>query len=163
MGLDVIALSDAIRLAKNQDMQREGENVYEVIVIPEFNWHDDIISGTYKSIGEPFHFYAGSYSGYNKFRLYLFLAVNKISEDDIYTNSEKYKDFPFSQLLYAQYDQAIYGSKTSEILFKNFIKYQDVAIRSLSRFNPLSVGLYNNFAKAFKIASESNNGMVIFG
>ena len=163
MGLDVYALKDTIRLTEKEYLQEEDDNIFNVEINSEFTWHDEIISGRYKSIQEPFHFYAGSYSGYNQFRLFLFLSVNKIENDDIYIHPEKYRELPFYQLVYAQDDLAVYGAKTSALLSKNFIKYQDVATRLLSRYNPIAVVMYNDFAKAFHVAASSPNGMVIFG
>lgn len=163
MGLDIYALKESINLTGDISILDDDERIFNIEINPKFSWHDDIISGRYKSIDKPFHFYAGSYCGYNQFRLFLFLTVNKIENDDLYEYPEKYKGLPFYQLVYAQDENAVFGTKTSAILLKNFIKYQDVAARSLSRFNPITVVMYNDFAKAFNVAASSSNGMVIFG
>jgi hypothetical protein len=159
MGLDVIALSAAMKISdlKEDPNFEHSKKYFDVIPAPNCSWNDGITAGKYVSPQEHFHFYAGSYSSCDHFRLLLFMSANKISQDDIYSHPDKYQGLPFSQLVYPLMDTGVFGPTTSLSLFKMFVKYQDFAKQVLG--NPGHYLVYLNFTSAFRIAS--NNGMVI--
>jgi hypothetical protein len=117
---------------------------------------DLVPDGTYE-YEEEFGFRAGSYSGYNDWRNKLALEMLGVSAEEVWANSEVYRDRQFFLLINFSDCEGFIAGPSAERLAQEFAKYQEVADRHLEGWY---LEQYNNWRKAFELAAD--NGLVDF-
>lgn len=102
-------------------------------------------------------FRAGSYSGYNEWRRMLCIAVLGVQPEEVWANQEKYEGRPFNELICFSDCEGTRNAEVSKKLAKDFEEFRNRACNGQDEY---FIEKYNEWAKAFKIAS--NNGFVVF-
>lgn len=174
MGLDIRAFN---KLEKCQLQSSEAYERYNncVELTPKDFIFDQSsgLEGYYLYNGEYLTFRAGAYSSYVKWRKMLSemigypdieklwdsvnrdITIGEILEEKSAINS------PFIELICFSDCEGFIGPKVSKKLYKDFVDYRQKAFEySASKKNSDWLSLYDDFLKAFKIAS--NNGCVEF-
>lgn len=129
------------------------------------------LDGYYIHVGEYLTFRAGAYSSYGKWRSMLSdmmgydidsIFLSLVREDKLSkVLDEKKIELPFIELICFSDCEGIIGPEVSKKLYGDFLENKERAIEySTSKNNKDWLSLYNDFLKAFKIAS--NNGCVEF-
>lgn len=174
MGLDIRAFNG---LKKCQIQTEEAYEKYNNCsnLIPKDSIFEQSsgLSGYYLYTGEYLTFRAGPYSSYGKWRNMLgemlgYESLEKlwdsISRDVVIGEMLEEKssiNSPFIELLCFSDCEGFIGPKVSRKLYDDFVEYRQRAFDySASKKNSDWLSLYDDFLKAFKIAS--NNGCVEF-
>jgi hypothetical protein len=167
MGLSIYAISN-IKLSGNiinDEPTDEDINVYP----GTFNRIAGLEVGLYRETDESrqHDFSAGPYSTYNWFRRNLSTAIFGVSAEDIWLKSEAYEGRPFFELIEFSDCDGVIGPEVSKKLHEDFETHRSSMIKyCLDNFidddhsYEYTMGVYDNFSKAFKIAS--NGGLVLF-
>ena len=71
------------------------------------------------------YFYAGSYSRYHEFRGDLAMAIVGITQYEIQSNPDKYRDKPFFELIYFPDNDGVIGWKAADRLAQDFRDHRD--------------------------------------
>jgi len=174
MGLDVRAFNGLERC------QIQTEEAYEKYLDCSCLRSSDILfnqsgglDGYYTHSGEYLTFRAGSYSSYGNWRKMLsemlgYPEIEKLWESirreislgEVLPEGSNV-DIPFIELIYFSDCEGVIGSKVSTKLYNDFVSNRESAVKfSESKKNSDWLSLYDDFLKAFKIAS--NNGCVQF-
>lgn len=184
MGLDITAyqhaeLNKELTLRYNQinnmDTQEGGELIdsfmdelcdnYSLHIRSSYPEHslpfkdDDCV----KTSGECIKFRAGSYSGYNSWRNQLCQMAHGISDEELWNTPEKYQGKPFYELIDFSDCEGYIGHIFCKKLAKDFEEHYEKAkefFNNPSDLTGYNIGKYEQFMKAFQIASE--NGIVNF-
>jgi hypothetical protein len=167
MGLSIYAISN-IKLSGNiidDEPTDKDINVYP----GTFNRIAGLEVGLYQASNKSneFDFHAGSYGTYNWFRRNLSTAIFGVSSEDIWLKSEAYEGRPFFELIEFSDCDGVIGPEVSKKLHEDFETHRSSMIKyCLDNFidddhsYEYTMGVYDNFSKAFKIAS--NGGLVLF-
>lgn len=167
MGLDIFAISK-IKLTGNtvnDELAENDINVYQDL----FNRIIGLEVGIYSSTSESteHHFRAGSYSTYNGFRRDLSLAIFGVRVENIWKNVEAYEGRPFFEMIEFSDCEGIIGPVVSKKLYEDFKTHRSNMIKyCLDNFiddeytYEYTMGTYDNFTTAFKIAKDQ--GIVQF-
>ena len=120
--------------------------------------NEGILTGGYDSDDKPDGFGAGSYSTYNQWRDELAKMVG-LNTAELWNKPEKFKDFPFFELINFSDCESFIGPKTSAKLYQDFLKYDSIAeefMKEIYLKNPsFSFKLrYDKWKKAFEKASD---------
>jgi hypothetical protein len=131
------------------------------------------LDGYYIHSGDYMTFRAGPYSAYGKWRRMLAEMIGYPNIDSLWevvrrdvsigeVLSERTSiNIPFIELLYFSDCEGVIGEKVAGKLYNDFVNNRDkAAIYSVSIKNSDWLSLYDDFTKAFRIAS--NNGCVEF-
>lgn len=163
MGLDISAYSK-IKQEKHGDIYigRDG-----------FGTRPDLSDGEYtKSDDSVYHgFRAGSYSGYNRWRENLSMAIHGVMPSTIWNSPEKYTGKEFFEIINFSDCEGCFGPKFSAKLHADFVNNRDKFVSVMeSRYGKAPVDefpeasyaikIYDDFMKAFEIARDS--GVLIF-
>lgn len=105
-------------------------------------------------------FRAGSYSGYNRWREWLAQRVHGVMPSRIWDHPKTYEGKPFFELIHFSDCEGAIGPKTSAKLAKDFEEHR-IEVCGNTTAGDGYVELYEDFAKAFKRAAETD-GFVIF-
>lgn len=167
MGLDITAYKGATLV----EVFPDTSNVYDVFedkypwdgdgqfdLIPHFREYADRISpqvfgGVYQW-EDSFGFRAGSYSGYNRWRNQLSLAMLGVSAETVWSNEEHYKHQPFYHLINFSDCEGVIGTDLCKRLAKDFADYQSKADQVEDEDGWFRLK-YADWRKAFEMASDS--------
>lgn len=165
MGLDITAYGrlEKLDIAYDHNTEepalREGKQFY-------FYPHDEFpkqmegVTGVYElsGWGNSFHFRAGSYSGYNRWREHLAVMVG-IDQDALWEDRIE-QIGPFVEIINFTDCDGTIGPATSAKLFKDFAEWLDRAEAHAKSFTDDSdsqdwwISRYRNFMSAFALASD---------
>jgi len=163
MGLDISAYSK---------IKPESDGEF-FIGSDNFGRHQDIPEGEYTSTNESNHhsFRAGSYSGYNRWREDLSMAIHGVMPAIIWESPEKFEEKDFFEIINFSDCEGCMGPQTSAKLHNDFVKNRDSFVGFMEdRYGKIDndgfsesayrVRVYDDFTKAFEIAKDS--GVLIF-
>jgi len=163
MGLDISAYSKI-----------KPESDGEIFIgSDDFGRHQDLSEGEYSSTNDSRHhsFRAGSYSGYNRWREDLSMAIHGVMPSIIWKSPEKYEGKDFFEIINFSDCEGCMGPQVSEKLYSDFIKNKEPFVKFMedrygkaedSGFSESSyrITIYDDFTLAFEIAKDS--GVLIF-
>ena len=164
MGLDIGVYKTMRKLSVKEYEEEGGYKVAE-------NFTEQAKSLNSRSFYEPmdelFSFRAGSYSGYNQWRLLLCKFAHGVDINTYWDDNEKYKGSPFRELIYFSDCEGVIDSEVSEKLYHDFVDGEEKVLKKLKDnygvdyYAGMFRKTYNDFKEAFKLASE-NKGFVVF-
>lgn len=164
MGLDVTAYS---KLEKVGAAKGAGE--YSA----NFDWHNHVFvyplqdypermppiepGAIYQYQTPCFHFRAGSYAAYNKWREWLSLMALGIEPQGVWNNPMAYASKPFFELIHFSDCEGILGTEVCRELAQDFAGFQTQADQHLDEWFRRK---YTDWRQAFELASDG--GLVKF-
>lgn len=139
--------------------------------IDEFGTHQDLPEGRYSPSKEYRHhsFRAGSYSGYNRWRETLSLAIHGVMPSIIWDSPGEYKGKDFFEIINFSDCEGFMGPQVSKKLHSDFIKNREIFIQYLHSVHEKMEGsysfnydlrVYDDFTLSFEISKDS--GVLIF-
>lgn len=174
MGLDIRAFNGLKKCQIQTEEAYEKYNNCSSLIPKDYIFGQSSgLSGYYLYTGEYFTFRAGPYSSYGKWRSMLCEMLGHPNIEMLWNSVDRdikigevleennYTDSPFIELLCFSDCEGFIGPKVSKKLYEDFVNYRQQAFDySASKKNSDWLSLYDDFLKAFKIAS--NNGCVEF-
>lgn len=172
MGLDIRAFNGLKRCDTNEEEYYKIHNCVNLLPNDILFNQSSGLSGYYTHNGEYFIFRAGSYSSYSRWRSILCIMMGYPTLDGLFESAsrdfainnildDKVKAEPFIELICFSDCEGIIGPEVSHKLYLDFISYKEKAMQyTMSNKAYDWFSLYEDFTKAFKIAS--NNGCVEF-
>lgn len=113
-------------------------------------------NGVYKA-GDSWHFRAGPYSYYGRWRSHLAWMALGVSAETVWANPAEFEGRPFVELINFSDCEGVLGTQVCQKLLKDFQEWQEEADQNT---NPHFTESYNDWRKAFEFAA--NNGYVDF-
>lgn len=173
MGLDITAVSSVVECVSDawdefEDDDSLGyDDVLGLFQHPDFKAQaDGIANGIYSVEGVRFGFRAGSYGGYSRFRNLLSDCVHGVAVEEIWSEPGKWKTKAFFSILNFSDCDGFIGPQTSKELHEDFKKHRDAFHEycqdASNAASDYTVEVYDNFMRAFAIASELGKGIVSF-
>lgn len=153
MGLDVFSYSGLELVDADRDASDDGGKVK--FYIEDFfaeRANDIVHEGVYR-YETTYHFRAGSYKGYNRWRNQLAIMAGFASDDDAF---QAYGG-PFWELIHFSDCQGVIGTEVAKKLANDFAQYEEQA----KVIDDYFYDRYADFKRAFELAA--NNGAVRFG
>lgn len=166
MGLDIHAFKRVGKFLNADEQHWFPENYFQLYNIPEFRGRAPEIRhlGFYEVSKETFHFRAGSYSGYNRWREWLCETFIETTTGNVWDNPEAYKDKPFVELVNFSDCEGTIGNALCKKLLEDF---------EYSMLHPWfseehdfrdkeCIEIFKDFDKAFCLAASTDTGVVVF-
>lgn len=150
MGLDITAYKN-IKVIEDC----EPEYYFRNTGFPQSNMSDLEDKEIQIDFDEEFDFRAGAYSSYNRFRNELCICANGIKDRELWASEDESLKF-YWLINFSDCDGYI-GTSYCKILHNEFCKYEEDI---KSKLNEQYHSIYNDFKKAFELASD--NGLVSF-
>ncbi len=128
---------------------------------------DGLAPGWYEPQGEIFHFWAGSYGSYNRWRRRLSLLMLRVPPAEVWASPDNYRGQPFVELINFTDSAGAIGPRTSANLAADFIEHAPPTGFGTTGFPEWEdvgadyfVRVYRDFTKAFELAA--GGGVVVF-
>jgi hypothetical protein len=158
MGLDITAYSNLVRV-RDQDDEGDYDYPRETSLYAEgLPQEDGLTRAIYRVDGERYGFRAGSYSGYNRWREILSLAVLGVPPETVWDARDEYKDKPCFSLIAFSDCEGVIGPVTSAKLATEMTENRAKFVAYTS--DEYDLQRYDDWVKAFTLASA--NGAVSF-
>jgi hypothetical protein len=132
MGLDIRAYSNIKRVENQSITNCESDNLIKIWT-DNFPDHCEFEDGYYDETHttREYHFSAGSYRSYNKFRDILSYLIHGVPASTIWEDEYSYQSKPFVEMLNFSDCEGIIGTLFSEKLYHDFKDNRDRFIRNL--------------------------------
>lgn len=161
MGLDITALRKITRVGPCDANTPDGQHL--VHVVGSFMGRADGLDDGNYTAEEVHGFRAGSYSGYNRWREHLSMAIHGDMPEVIWTASRAglgiYTGKPFVELIDFSDCDGVIGPVTAAKLAADFKTHRETMSNKFPDL-PWDMNVYDSFTKAFEMAADS--GCVIF-
>jgi len=178
MGLDIRAFSKLVKIDDIADIEEWEEKYWmndndgtALVSDTMMDYTDKIWPGrteglapsVYRVDGEKFHFRAGSYGGYNRWREWLAQLFLDAQPRTVWANPGKYQDKPFIELIEFSDSEGLIGPVVSAKLSDDFQKGQarvNAYVNADSHWEGWVRAQYAQWRRAFELAADS--GLVDF-
>lgn len=165
MGLDVsvvMGIGKRIRAKVSEEDDDYDTRVHLYVAAPE--WEARLAPfkpGVYTCEARYEHgFRAGSYSGYNAFRMQLCRTAHKVGPEAIWADtSGVYDGKPFVELINFSDCEGFIGPDVSRKLAADFKTHRETFASALDEARAWMLERYDLWAKAFEVAAQTNGAV----
>jgi hypothetical protein len=158
MGLDVTAISKAKRLSVGSNVEVAdctSESCVYVCSGDDVDRTDGKPEGLYEG-EQGFNFWAGSYTGYNRWREWLSKFFLGVMPEVIWNDPERFRGRPFVELIDFSDCEGAFGGVIAAKLAKDFQENREQLTGDANDWNRMR---YADWQTAFEVAS--NEGFVV--